>query len=224
MNRYVFDIESLKTADEVGGWINKHRMGISVLCMKDYDSGEDFVFSDQYKGALPLSDLYNFTVGNTLIGYNINSFDWRLLLEQFKRDKMDILIPVNLLDMKLYRCSLGGLSQATFNTDKLMSGALAPTEWRKGGSHRDKVVEYCIDDVKKTAELLTYGLENKFVYHIDKKGIKSTVKVEWETKLNAEPVIQYPVCYGGYRIKKKSYQCGRCAFVGFCKKKTKDES
>jgi len=224
MKRYVFDIESLKTADEVGGWINKHRMGISVLCMKDFDSGEDFVFSDQYRGALPLSDLYDFTVGNTLIGYNINSFDWRLLLEQFKKDEMDILIPVNLMDMKLFRCSLGGLSAATFNTEKLMSGALAPIEWRRGGLHRDRVVEYCADDVHKTGELLKFGLENGFVFNVDKYDIRSKVNVDWSNKMDSEPVVQYPVCYGGFRIKKKAYQCGRCAFINFCKEKTKDES
>lgn len=218
MSRYVFDIESEKTVDEVGGWGNKHKMGIAVLCLKDLDSGEEFVLSDSFPNVLPLNKLYSFVENNTLIGHNILAFDWKLILEYFFRNGYDIEVKTNLIDTKVGRFSLEKASMAIFGTKKLMDGGLAPIEWRKGFLNKKKVVEYCKDDVEKTFGVFKYGLENGFIKYCNGDLIK-TVDVHWDEMLLAEPKIQYPVCYGGYAKEKKLYQCKKCVFAGFCKVK-----
>lgn len=218
MSRYVFDIESEKTADEVGGWGNKHKMGIAVLCLKDLDSGEEFVISDSYPGALPLSDLYSFVDGNTLIGHNILAFDWKLVLEYFYRNGFDIKVKTNLVDTKVGRMSLERITRVLFNTKKIMDGSLAPTEWRKGLDEKTKVVEYCKDDVIKTYDVFKYGLDNGFIKYINGDDIK-TIDVRWTEQLNDEPKTQWPACFGGFNKEKKPYQCRKCAFKDLCKVK-----
>jgi DEAD/DEAH box helicase domain-containing protein len=219
MKRYVFDIETDKTANEVGGWINKHRMGIAVLCMKDLDSGDEVVFSDEYDGAKKLSYLYDRIYGNTLIGHNILAFDWRLVLQQFIDEKRDVTVPVNLIDTKVARLSLGDISMGTFGTQKMMDGALAPIEWRKGMGAKKKVVEYCMDDVRKTYDAFNYGLEHGYVCYI-KKGKKGRIDVDWKDKLGRAPKIMWPECLGRFEVAKESWQCGRCAFKLICKRRS----
>ena len=217
MSRYVFDIETKKTSDEVGGWGNKHKMGIAVLCLKDLDSGEEFVVSDSYPGAIPLNKLFGFVDGNTLIGHNIMAFDWKLVLEYFYRNGFDIKVKTNLIDTKVGRMSLERITRALFNTKKVMDGSLAPSEWRRGLSSKTKVVEYCKDDVSKTYDVFKYGLDNGFIKYYNGDDI-CTVNVSWELALENEPKIQYPACFGGYAELKKEYQCKKCAFRNICRK------
>lgn len=220
MTRYVFDIESLKTADEVSGWGNKHKMGIAVLCLKDLDSGEEFVISDSYPGAIPLNKLYGFVENNTLIGHNIMAFDWKLILEYFYRNGFDIKVKTNLIDTKVGRMSLERITRALFDTKKIMDGSLAPIEWRKGVEEKTKVVEYCKDDVQKTYDVFKYGYKNGYIkyYTVDGNDIR-TINVEWDDQLKNIPKTQWPVCFGGFNIERKPYQCKKCVFRDMCEDK-----
>jgi hypothetical protein len=213
----VFDIESAKTTDDVGGWINKHKMGIAVLCAIDFYTGEKFIFSDEYNRARPLSELYDFFDGNIIIGYNIKSFDLRLLQEQFLKDGRDICVKLGVYDVSVKRIPLGNLTSAMFDDEKLMKGADAPIEWKKGGKHRDKVVEYCMNDVEKTIAVLNHGLVYGFVLCNDKNGEKKQVPVDWQESFGHVMIKDLtPECIGGYKRDKKGWQCGRCPFKIKC--------
>lgn len=218
MRNIVFDIESRKTVDEVYGWANKHRMGIAVLCAIDFDTGEEMVFSDEYEGALPLRDVHGVFAENNLIGFNIKSFDIRLLQEEFHKWNQDIEVPFGVFDISDgKRISLGSLSKETLGTAKLMNGADAPLEWRKGGLARDAVVKYCMDDVIKTKNLLDYGINNGIVFYTDSKGNRKEWRVDWAERLRlVKSRILYPECLGRYRVAKKIWQCARCAFKRKC--------
>jgi DEAD/DEAH box helicase domain-containing protein len=229
MRNIVFDIESKRTVEEVKGWVNKHKMGIAVLCAIDYDTREQYVFSHDYPGALDLDKIHGMFVGNNLIGYNIKSFDMRVLQEEFMKYGQDAEAPFGVFDLSDgKRISLGSLSKATFGDSKLMNGADAPLEWRKGTEARKAVVEYCTDDVKKTINLLNYGIEHGRVYYNDANGVKREWVVDWKRRLNdLKPSVLYPECIGKYRVEKKAWQCGRCTFKRTCrirKEKSDDES
>jgi DNA polymerase III alpha subunit (gram-positive type) len=218
MKNLVLDIETKKSIDDVGGWINKHKMGIAVLCAIDLDSGEEFIFSDSYPGAESLDGLFEFLDGNVLIGHNICSFDFRLIQEEVAKNTNDELV-VGLLDTGAKRISLASFSEAMFGTFKKMHGADAPIEWQKG--NKKKVVEYCMDDVRKTVQLLKHGIDNGFVYYLDKDKEKKKIDVDWGKKLKEiNTKVQYPDCFGGFRINKKIWQCSRCHTKGECKEVT----
>lgn len=218
MRWLAIDIESEKTSDDVGGWMNKHKMGIAVLCVMDFYTGEKFIFSDGYPEAKPLNDIYDFLNGNILIGYNIKSFDLRLLLEQFLKEGRDVgRFVVGIFDVSVKRLPLGNLTSAMFGDEKLMKGADAPKEWKKGGVRRDKVVEYCMDDVAKTISVLNHGLASGFVTCYDTNGEKKQIPVAWCEDISQVMMRSLaPECMGGFRVEKKGWQCARCAFKKDC--------
>ena len=209
MRNIVLDTESRRSVDDVKGWINKHKMGIAVLCAADLDTGEEWVFSDGYPGAKPLSELLDFLNGNVLIGHNIKTFDYRLIQEEVAKQRSEHL-RVALVDTSTKRLPLGSLAQATLGTTKQMNGADAPLEWQTGD--RKKVVEYCKDDVKKTRELFLYGLKNGYVFHMGENNERIPIDVNWKRSLdNAEIKEQHPECIGRHKKEKKWWQCARCA-------------
>jgi len=215
MKKIVLDIETRKSIDDVGGWINKHKMGISVLCAIDLDTDEEFTFSDGYPGARSLDGLFDFLNGNLLIGHNIASFDLRLIQEEVAKFTTKEL-KVGILDTGSKRISLASFSEALFGTHKQMNGADAPIEWQKGD--RKKVVEYCMDDVRKTVRLLRYGLKNGYVFYLNKDRIRMPLNVDWKNKLEGAKIkIQHPECLGEFKIAKKGWQCARCHSKITCK-------
>ena len=221
MKRYVLDIETEKTADEVGGWKNKHCMGIAVLCAEDYDSGETMVFSDSYDGARELDELKDVFDNSILIGHNIRCFDLILLQHEIGKRSGSPVLNVGVIDTGTKRISLGSMAGATLGTVKLMNGALAPLEWRRGVEAKKKVVEYCLDDVKKSKELLMFGVKNGFVKYVNKDGDVRKIAVDWKEKLdNAKPKEQLPECVGRYCDAKEQWQCSRCAFKYICREKS----
>jgi len=221
MKRYVFDIETLKTADEVGGWKNKHCMGVAVLCVMDFDSGEEFVFSDDYPGALPLDGVGGFVDNSVLMGHNIRCFDLRLVQQILLDRGEDPHLAVGTLDTGTRRISLGSMSEATFGTHKQMDGALAPLEWRNGPVAKKKVVDYCKDDVNKTSELIKFGIDKGYVFYFTKEGIKKTLMVDWKKQLDDIRLeVLYPWCLGQFRVAKKNWQCARCASKVLCKERS----
>ena len=216
MKEIILDIESKRTKDEVGGWVNKHKMGIAVLCAKYLDTGEEFIFSDQYEGARPLSDLYGFLNNNVLIGHNIKTFDYRLIQEEVAKTTNEKLANA-LIDTARMKLSLGSISEALFGTHKQMNGADAPLTWREGEEGKKKVAEYCMDDVRKTYEVFKYGLTNGYIMYM-KDGMKMRVDVDWKKKLNdIEIKILHPECLGGFKVQKKGWQCARCPSKMHCK-------
>lgn len=220
MKKIVLDIESKKSIDDVGGWINKHKMGIAVLCAIDYDSGEEFIFSNDYPKAKTLDGLFDFLNGNILIGHNIASFDFRLIQEEVGKHTNDEL-KVGILDTGAKRISLASFSEAMFGTYKMMNGADAPLEWQRGD--RKKVVEYCMDDVRKTVELLKYGLKYGYVSYLNKDRKIMKLVVDWKNKLdNIEIKVNRPGCLGGFKIAKEGWQCGRCHSNTLCKSMVKE--
>ena len=218
IKRYAIDIESLKLADEVGGWINKHKMGTAVLCAIDLDTEVEYVFSDDYMGANPLNKLYEFLNGNIIIGYNIKCFDLRLIQEELMKGGIPMSdFKIGMVDISRKRISLGSMTTAMFDDAKMMDGADAPKEWKKGGKARDKVVEYCMDDVKKTIAVLRHGLATGYIFYYDSKGDKKRLDVDWKKLLDeSKPISLEPDCLGGYKKAKKSWQCSRCPFKREC--------
>lgn len=172
----VLDVETRRSAAEVGGWCNADRMGISVAVL--YDSRlDDFLVYRQEE----LPELYKALAAlDLIVGFNINRFDYKVLAGTAPFDHrglptLDILEKVH---ARLgYRLSLDGLAKATLGTRKSATGLDALEWWKEG--RLDEITAYCKKDVAVTRDLYLFGRANRYLLFSNKAGQTVRLPVEW---------------------------------------------
>jgi len=171
----VFDVETKKLIDEVGGWDNVAKLGISVACAYDSKTDEWLSFTEN-----ELSQLIDLMYERLVIGYNIRGFDLPVLvpygLETKGLDVFDIMYDLQALTRKPY-LKLQAVASGTLGVGKSADGLMA-VEWYKRGEI-DKIIEYCMQDVKVTTDVFEYGRKNGLVKIQLADDRSQEVKVQW---------------------------------------------
>ena len=66
-----FDLETQRTANDVGGWGNKHKMGISIAVTYSTKAGEYRVFTESETADL----IHQLVRADVVVGFNNIGFD-----------------------------------------------------------------------------------------------------------------------------------------------------
>lgn len=153
--KLVFDLETQKTFDEVGGYNNTHLLGISVCGVYDYETQQYRAYREQ-----ELSEMERlFGEASLLIGFNSKHFDNTVLQPYFKKLKLVSIPHLDIMEEIVkqlgFRMKLESVAQSTLLTGKSGSGIDAIRYFREGDW--DKLIGYCLDDVKVTKDLYEYG-------------------------------------------------------------------
>lgn len=163
----VLDIETRRSAKEVGGWNRAEKMGVSCAIL--YDSKKD-VFLEYLQEDIPMlcEDLQKL---DRVIGFNIIKFDYKVLsglsgFDFFSLPTLDILVKVH--ERLGYRLSLDHLATQTLGSSKSADGLMALKWWKQ--KKLDKIIAYCKQDVKVTRDLYLYGKENQYLIFKNKAG------------------------------------------------------
>jgi DEAD/DEAH box helicase domain-containing protein len=172
----VFDLETQRSFDEVGGRTQLDKLGVSVAVAYRYDIDQFLVFQedtiDQLVDLLVQADL--------VVGYNIRGFDYEVLRAYTDRD-LQQLPTVDLmlhLEKRLgFRPKLDSVVIPTLDAAKSADGLQALEWWRRG--EIDKIIEYCREDVKVTRDLYDFGKRNRCVMVSRFGGQPRTVEVSW---------------------------------------------
>jgi DEAD/DEAH box helicase domain-containing protein len=176
----VLDLETQRSAEEVGGWRQADRMGIS--CAVLYESEEDR-FSVFWEEAIDrlLARLAGLEL---VVGFNLLRFDYQVLSPYLPAGwrrpvTLDILEQVH--HSLGYRRSLAHLATETLGATKSADGLQALRWWRQG--RREEVAAYCRQDVALTRDLYLYGRENGYLLYRDPEGRKMQVPVDFVNSL-----------------------------------------
>ena len=175
-----FDLETQKSAEDVGGWGNIHDMKLAVGVV--WDSCEQEYFSYQENTALQLVE--KLQTADLVVGFNVKKFDYGVLQPYagFDLDEIttfDMLIDIN---KKLgHRLSLNHLAENTLNAKKSADG-LVSLQWYKEGEI-DKIIKYCKQDVEITRDLFLYGVSHGYVKYSTRSGVVKDLQVDWGIKL-----------------------------------------
>jgi DEAD/DEAH box helicase domain-containing protein len=175
-NIVYFDLETQRSADEVGGWDNINKMGMSLGVTFGTARGEYNIYGEGHVNEL-LADLQR---ADLVVGFNILRFDYEVLhaYTPFDLTQLPTLdLMVDLADKLKHRLSLDSIATATFGFEKTADGMQALT-WFKEGRLLD-IAEYCCYDVKLTKLVHEYGQQHKQVSYNNKFGRKLSVAVNW---------------------------------------------
>jgi DEAD/DEAH box helicase domain-containing protein len=168
MRAITFDIESISDS-VVRGHIDVNEQELTVVGIHD---SETDTYSSYFREELPrLWPLLE--RADMLIGFNSDSFDIPLLNRYYPGNlshirSLDLLSEVQKVLGR--RIRLQALAEATLGRGKKGDGLKAGEWWKEG--KRDKVAEYCIEDVRLTRELYDYALKHGVLKYKDLRDIR----------------------------------------------------
>ena len=175
-----FDLETQKSAEDVGGWGNIHKMGLAVGVV--WDSLDQEFFTYEEKDARQLVD--KLRTADLAVGFNIIGFDYTVLQPYSDFDLQEINTFDMLVDVKKqlgFRLSLNHLAQHTLNAEKSADG-LVSLQWYKEGKI-SKIIQYCKQDVEITRDLFLFGEKNGYVNYQSRSGNPLKLEVNWKATL-----------------------------------------
>ena len=172
----VFDLETQRSFEEVGGRSQMDRLGVSVAVAYRYDRDEFVVFTEERIGEL----VALLRTAGLVVGYNIKGFDYEVLraYTDFDLRTLPTLDLMYHLEERLgFSPKLQSVATATLGVGKSADGLQALEWWRRG--EVDRIVEYCREDVRVTRDLYNFGKRNRCVMVAGFGGKPRRVEVDW---------------------------------------------
>jgi DEAD/DEAH box helicase domain-containing protein len=162
-----FDLETQRSAEEVGGWHNAHLMRLACAVAWDSAEQEFFTYREPHVEAL----LEKLVQADLVIGFNAHRFDYRVLRGYAARD-LSALPTFDLLDAiheRLgFRLPLGHLGEETLGVPKSADG-LQALRWFREGRH-EEIARYCQQDVAILRDLFAYACRHGHLLFRAKNG------------------------------------------------------
>ncbi len=176
-NVVYFDLETQRSANDVGGWGNKDRMGMSIGVTFSTRDGKYRIYHEGNAG--DLAD--ELRAADLVVGFNHVGFDLPVLQPYTMWDlpsqtlNLDLLVD---LEQRLgHRLKLEAVALASLGFGKTADGLEAIKWWREG--RLMDIAKYCAYDVKVTKLVHEYGVQHGHVKYLDRFGKPQEVAVQW---------------------------------------------
>ncbi len=174
-NEAYYDVETQRSAEEVGGWNNIRLMRISIAVT--WSATDRFRLWEESNA----KEMIEYLAGHDkVISFNGDRFDSAVLsyygdVSKIAKRSFDVLVD---LSRRLgHRVSLDAVAQATLNVGKTADGMLALKWWKE--NQIELIAEYCRQDVQVLKDVVEFGRKNGYVKYSDRQGGSRTVNVEW---------------------------------------------
>ncbi len=185
LNIVGFDLETRRSAAQVGGWHEAGKMGVSVAVTFSTRDNAYHIYTEEQAGEL-IEELRG---ADLVVGYNHIGFDYEVLQPFAFWSIADGTRNLDLCaDLKartgsrlkldtVAKATLGGRSKTAEGTDALKWWA--EYERTKDPQKLLDIARYCCFDVKVTMAVYRYGVEHGYVLYEDKQGRVVKVEVDW---------------------------------------------
>jgi uncharacterized protein YprB with RNaseH-like and TPR domain len=183
-NIVYFDLETQRSGNDVGGFANKNKMGVSVAVTYSTARGTYEIYPesemDKLGEELVRADL--------VVGWNHIYFDYPVLQPYIFHTLAEQTINLDMmadLETKLgFRLKLDSVASASLGAGKSADGLDALKWWqehKKTGDYEPlrKIAEYCAFDVKVTRMVHEYALQHGVLKYDDRAGGISEIAVDW---------------------------------------------
>lgn len=187
-----FDLETKRTANDVGGWHNKHEMGISIAVTFSSKLGEYRIYTEDTVREL----IDQLRRADLVIGFNHVQFDYAVLRGSVVLEFADQLENLDLmlnLEKKIgHRPKLDTVASATLGSGKTADGLDAIRWWQQATLAKEKgdkqawadrigdIAHYCCHDVAATKQVHQYGCEHGHIKYIDRNQREQVIPVDWK--------------------------------------------
>lgn len=176
MNIVYFDLETQKSAEEVGGWHRIRDMRMSLGVTYSTTRGSYRIYGEPEVNAL-IEELRR---ADLVVGFNHIRFDYEVLhgytiLDLTQVPSLDLL--VELQKILNHRLTLDSVASATLGAEKTADGLQALKWFREG--RLLEIAEYCCYDVKITKLVHEFGRDKKRLFYTNRNGQVLTVDVGW---------------------------------------------
>jgi DEAD/DEAH box helicase domain-containing protein len=180
----VFDLETQRSAEEVGGWHNNHLMRLALAVVWD-QRAQRFETYREDRAADLVERLFG---ADLVVGFNIRRFDYGVLRAYTTRP-LESLPTFDLLEelhrQLGHRVSLAHLAESTLGASKDGDG-LQSIEWFRRGDI-ERVETYCRRDVELVRDLLAFAAREGHLRIRTRDGTLVRVPASWDLRGFADP-------------------------------------
>jgi RNase_H superfamily len=177
MNIIYFDLETQRTANDVGGWDKKRDMGMSIAVTYSTNLNEYRIYPEKRVHDL----VQQLLRADLVVGFNIVNFDYEVLMGYTILDlphqlrTLDLLVEIEKAAGNKLR--LDNIALATLGVGKTADGVDAIKWWRD--RRVMEIAEYCCFDVKVAKLVHQHGVEHRELFYTDKFSRKQRVEIRW---------------------------------------------
>jgi DEAD/DEAH box helicase domain-containing protein len=174
----LFDVETLRSAADVGGFGNCHRMGVAIAVACFLEEGRFAAYGESQVHDLAAA----LRQATLVVGFNVKRFDYAVLAGYTGEDYGRTLPTFDLLEdihCRLgFRIGLGRLATETLGVGKSADG-LQSLEWVRQG-RLDLVEAYCRRDVEVLRDLYLHCRRERCLFFRDRRrDLRLRLAVDW---------------------------------------------
>jgi len=184
----VFDVETKKAFDEVGGY-HPEKLGVSVAGVYYRGPNEEWLRGFREE---EFTEMFRvFEQVDLIVGFNSVQFDLPALAPYYVGDlqalpSLDIMLE---MEKELgYRPGLDAVAKETLGKQKIGKGLDALEYYRN--QEWEKLTKYCLKDVEITRELYDYGLKEGHLKFKNKWNNVYEVKVDFVKDVREKARVQ----------------------------------
>jgi DEAD/DEAH box helicase domain-containing protein len=171
-----FDIETQRSAEEVGGWHNAHLMRVALAVTWDARAQRFETFRERDVHGL----LARLAEADLVVGFNVHRFDYQVLRGYTETDPgalptFDLLDAIR--DRIGFRLPLGHLAEENLGVAKGADGLQSLAWWKEG--RVDEIETYCRRDVELLRDLFARAVAQQHLLFRTRAGERVRIPTPW---------------------------------------------